>query len=199
MSPAHVLEPTYRRLKQELLEGTWPGGTKLEAMRLADDFGVSMTPVRDSLNQLVGEGLVGLTPGEGFRVPVLTEQDLRDILAVNMSLLETAVSATWSDASAVEDPVCSDTYPDRLTTAFMTLARGSRNGFLTYLVGRISDRLHPVRKLEPQVLPEALAILDRIEQSARASRREQLDVLRHYHEQCHAIVPRLIHLMSKSS
>ncbi|MDF1836078.1 MAG: GntR family transcriptional regulator [Alteraurantiacibacter sp. bin_em_oilr2.035] len=46
MSPAHVLEPTYRRLKRALMEGTWPIGQKLEAMRLADEFGVSMTPVR---------------------------------------------------------------------------------------------------------------------------------------------------------
>ena len=80
MSPAHVLEPTYRRLKDALLKGRFRAGTKLEAMRLADDFGVSMTPVRDSLNQLVGEGLVDLTPGEGFRVPLLTEQALRDIM-----------------------------------------------------------------------------------------------------------------------
>ncbi len=90
MSPAHVLEPTYRRLKRALMEGLWPGGAKLEAMRLAEDFGVSMTPVRDSLNQLVGEGLVDLTPGEGFRVPSLTEQRLRDLLDVNAVLLETA-------------------------------------------------------------------------------------------------------------
>ncbi|MAB44245.1 MAG: transcriptional regulator, partial [Sphingomonadaceae bacterium] len=90
MSPAHVLEPTYRRLKDALLEGRFRAGTKLEAMRLADDFGVSMTPVRDSLNQLVGEGLVDLTPGEGFRVPLLTEQALRDILQVNALLLEQA-------------------------------------------------------------------------------------------------------------
>jgi uncharacterized protein YeaC (DUF1315 family) len=39
MSPAHVLEPTYRRLKRALMEGTWPDGAKLEAMRLADDSG----------------------------------------------------------------------------------------------------------------------------------------------------------------
>mgnify|MGYP002781549485 CR=1 FL=1 len=35
MSPAHVLEPTYRRLKRALMAGTWPPGAKLEALRLA--------------------------------------------------------------------------------------------------------------------------------------------------------------------
>ncbi|UVI40219.1 HWE histidine kinase domain-containing protein [Qipengyuania spongiae] len=34
-----------------MLEGRFRAGTKLEAMRLADDFGVSMTPVRDSLKR----------------------------------------------------------------------------------------------------------------------------------------------------
>ena len=35
MSPSHVVEPTYRRLKQELMAGAWPPGSRLEAVRLA--------------------------------------------------------------------------------------------------------------------------------------------------------------------
>jgi hypothetical protein len=41
MSPAHVLEPTCRRLKRMLMEGVWPQGEKLEALRLADDLGLA--------------------------------------------------------------------------------------------------------------------------------------------------------------
>ncbi len=55
------------------MSGTWPNGSKPETLRPADCFGVSMAPVRDSLNQLVGERFVDLTPGEWFRVPVITE------------------------------------------------------------------------------------------------------------------------------
>jgi DNA-binding GntR family transcriptional regulator len=65
MSPAHVLEPTYQNLKQGLMEGNWRRGERLKALRLADEIGVSMTPVRDCLNRLVGEGLVDMQPGDG--------------------------------------------------------------------------------------------------------------------------------------
>ncbi len=152
MSPAHVLEPTYRRLKDALLEGRFRAGTKLEAMRLADDFGVSMTPVRDSLNQLVGEGLVDLTPGEGFRVPLLTEQALRDILQVNALLL---TEAPDTDSKSLQiDEASSDTqgaYADRLAHVFRGIAANSGNRFRVHLVERISDRLHPLRELEPEI------------------------------------------------
>ncbi|QQN75138.1 GntR family transcriptional regulator [Croceicoccus sp. YJ47] len=195
MSPAHVLEPTYCRLKRALMEGAWRGGTKLEAMRLADDFGVSMTPVRDSLNQLVGEGLVDLTPGEGFRVHVLTEQALRDILNVNALLLETSLSENTSTEAQRDDQPSSDTYPDRLAAAYLGLARGSGNGYLAYLVDRINERLHPVRKLEPQVLPKAIDMLNRIEASLTATRGEQLEAIRRYHEQCRSAASQLISLL----
>ena len=91
MSPAHVLEPTCTKLKQMLVEGVWPPGEKLEALRLADELGVSMTPVRDCLNRLVGERLVDMKPGEGYRVPRISEKALRDMLAVNAALLELAL------------------------------------------------------------------------------------------------------------
>ena len=165
---------------------------KLEAMRLADDFGVSMTPVRDSLNQLVGEGLVDLTPGEGFRVPILTEQALRDILDVNALLLETSSSENTPKAGQSDDQPSSDTYPDRLAAAFLSVARGSGNDFLAHLVERINERLHPARKLEPQVLPKAIDMLNRIEASVTATRGEQLEAIRRYHEQCRSAVSQLI-------
>jgi DNA-binding GntR family transcriptional regulator len=192
MSPAHVLEPTYRRLKRALMEGIWPGGAKLEAMRLAEDFGVSMTPVRDSLNQLVGEGLVDLTPGEGFRVPPLTEQRLRDLLDVNAVLLETANKSNWRLPAEHRTEVNGHEYADRLASAFSTLAMGSGNRFLAHLVERISERLHPVRSQEAEIFPKPGETLERIESSLRGSAAHRSDVLRRYHRQCQENVPRLI-------
>ncbi|MBD3774941.1 MAG: GntR family transcriptional regulator, partial [Rhodobacteraceae bacterium] len=97
MSPAHVVEPTYERLKRDLLEGKWRQGARLEAMRLADDFGVSMTPVRDCLNRLAGEGLVDMRPGHGYHVPSLTEKELRDLLQSSAALLDFAVTCERPD------------------------------------------------------------------------------------------------------
>ena len=193
MSPAHVLEPTYRRLKDALLEGRFRAGTKLEAMRLADDFGVSMTPVRDSLNQLVGEGLVDLTPGEGFRVPLLTEQALRDILQVNALLLEQAPDNDHKSLTINEGS--NDTrgaYADRLARAFRDIAASSGNRFSVHLVERISDRLQPLRELEPVIWPGAPHALEQIERKAQQGFDGSNRAVRAYHQHIEDLVPALV-------
>ena len=193
MSPAHVLEPTYRRLKNALLEGRFQAGAKLEAMRLADDFGVSMTPVRDSLNQLVGEGLVDLTPGEGFRVPLLTEQALRDILQVNALLLEQAPDNDHKSLTINEGS--NDTrgaYADRLARAFRDIAASSGNRFRVHLVERISDRLQPLRELEPVIWPGAPHALEQIERKAQQGFDGSNRAVRAYHQHIEDLVPALV-------
>lgn len=197
MSPAHVLEPTYRRLKRALMDGTWPAGSKLEAMRLADDFGVSMTPVRDCLNQLVGEGLVDLTPGEGFRVPRMTEQELRDILNVNAALLEVAINSDCRSLSPASALVTGNEYSDRVAMAFSSLAAGTGNGFLVNLVQRISERVHRVRSHEPEVLSGAEQALAQIEASLGGSRVKRHEAFRHYHLECLEKVSQLIRCLSE--
>lgn len=191
MSPAFVLEPTYRRLKRSLMDGLWPMGAKLEAVKLAGDFGVSMTPVRDSLNQLVGEGLVDFTPGEGFRVPMLTERDLRELLDVSRTLLEHAINAdiayVWrGDGTAAED------YAGRLTTALIRLAYLSGNTVLIRLTERIGERLHVVRNQEEMVIPEANSLLIGIEQSLELAGADRQKAISRYHERCRHHVPELI-------
>lgn len=196
MSPAHVLEPTYRRLKRDLMDGTWPMGAKLEALRLAEDFGVSATPVRDSLNQLVGEGLVDLTPGEGFRVAIMSERGLRDILRVNLLLLSGAINGAWSRRSN-ESEGKADDYADQLAGVFATLASGSGNQFLVHQIVQISERLHIVRKREPVVMHEAalhLAALQRCLDGAATERREALV---RYHDDSLGHVAQLIACISR--
>lgn len=197
MSPAHVLEPTYRRLKRALMDGTWPGGTRLEALRLADEFGVSMTPVRDSLNQLVGEGLVDLTPGEGFRVAGLTEQTLRDLLQTNALLLEDAAGKDRNAPRRPEPELGADGYADRLAAALSFLAAGSDNRILADIVARIGERLHPVRLREPEILPAAQETLEQIEDVLLASSKKLIPVLRRYHRRCQESVPQLINCLSE--
>ena len=200
MSPAHVLEPTYRRLKNALLEGRFRAGAKLEAMRLADDFGVSMTPVRDSLNQLVGEGLVDLTPGEGFRVPLLTEQALRDILQVNALLLEQAPDNDHKSLTINEGS--NDTrgaYADRLARAFRDIAASSGNRFRVHLVERISDRLHPLRELEPVIWPGAPHALEQIERKAQQGFDGSNRAVRAYHQHIEALVPALVRRLNQQT
>jgi len=200
MSPAHVLEPTFQRLKRELMSGALPMGTRLEALRLADEFGVSMTPVRDSLNQLTGEGLVEFSPGDGFRVPRLTEQGLRDMLDLNHLLLVHALKATSAVSPDLrEQRRNTDHYADRVAAAFARIAALSGNKSLVRSVTQIGEKLHPARRMEPVVIPSAPETLRLLEDSFYRSRSECIIALSAYHSSFVEAVPRLIASIPGSS
>ncbi|PQP20035.1 GntR family transcriptional regulator [Rhodococcus opacus] len=68
-----------RQVRELILNGEAPGGTRLRTEHLAARFGVSATPVREALMTLHGEGLVSFQPGRGFAVIPITRQDLLDL------------------------------------------------------------------------------------------------------------------------
>lgn len=166
MSPSHVLEPTYQRLKRELMGGRWPQDTRLEALRIAEDYGVSATPVRDSLNRLTGEGLVAMRPGEGYRVPRLTEKSVRDMLELHKLLVTTALSSDFSRVAGLRDPEQVSGYAEAVTAIFVGIAEASGNSAIVFAVRAIGERLFPIRMLEPDVLEGANEELEQLREAA---------------------------------
>ena len=152
MSPAHVFEPTYEAIKRRLMTGAWPGGTRIEAARLADELGVSLTPVRDSLYRLNGERMVEFTPGEGFHVHRLTETEFRDLLELHLILLLAAL-ATAPNGPAAKVPANQD-YPDRASALFLSLASRSANTEIIASIAAIGDRLHLTRHFDEAILAD---------------------------------------------
>jgi DNA-binding GntR family transcriptional regulator len=68
----------YDMLRQRILEGRHAPGERLVEQRLAGEFGVSRTPVRETLARLQAEGLVEIYPNRGAVVRAFTPQHLRD-------------------------------------------------------------------------------------------------------------------------
>lgn len=172
-------------------------GTKLEAVKLADEFGVSMTPVRDSLNQLYGEQLVDFAPGEGFRVPQLSESQLRDLINLNL-ILVTAGSAVKSQSSF--EPLSEQVnYADRVGFVFHFLAGRCENRALAACVSSISDRLHVVRHLDLKLFDDAEAELAELVSGLRSgstARALLKGLLPRYHDRRIATVSEYLRLLS---
>lgn len=166
MSPSHVFEPTYAELRNRIVGGVWPPGARLEANRLADDLGVSMTPVRDSLNRLVGERLVELEYGHGFCVARLGEQQLRDLLSLNLALLLSAAMLRTGAPVAPARDARADDVASRTARLFEALAATSGNPELIQAVRWLNDRLHTVRRHDATVLRDTAAELAELEASA---------------------------------
>lgn len=194
MSPAHVLQPTYDRLKREIVKGIWAQNVRLEPARIGEDYGVSASPVRDSLNLLVGEGLIAFRPGEGYRTRVVTERDVGELLTLNLMLLQGAVDGSLTTDGA-EDQLGSkirDDYAGSVGMVFRDIGLSSGNRALGSFVERINDRLHYLRTREHLIFPD----LDRELQDLRASRLGGpglvRDSLRAYHQRRIAGVRRLV-------
>ncbi len=82
---AHTIkEQVYNILKNSILDGTFQPGEWLQEAKLAKDLKVSRSPVREALQQLIGDGLVVNIPNKGVFVREITEQDLRDIFEVRL-------------------------------------------------------------------------------------------------------------------
>ena len=66
-------------LRAALVSGRMVPGTTYSIPALADQFGVSATPVREAMLDLVNEGIVAAVPNKGFRVVELTDAELDQI------------------------------------------------------------------------------------------------------------------------
>ncbi len=72
-------DQVYQRLRRLLIEGYYPPGARLIEERLAQDLGVSRTPVRQALVRAAAEGLVQLFPNRGAIARSFTIDDLLEI------------------------------------------------------------------------------------------------------------------------
>lgn len=192
MSPSHVAEPTYEAIRQRLKIGAWPMGFRLEAGRLAEDLGVSITPVRDALNRLVGEKLVDLVPGIGFHVPHLTERGLRELLDLNLLLLLGAVRIGAVPNGSVAIEAMAHDHAARTEALFARIASLSRNTELLDAVLSLGARLHAVRLHEIVVLQSATDDLALIEAAGLARGDRLSSALKNYHQVRMGVADRLI-------
>src|SRR5882757_7814420 len=67
------------RLRADIMTGTLRPGTFIRLDETAAALGVSITPVREALRTLRGEGMVQLEPHRGHMVSPLTRGDIEDI------------------------------------------------------------------------------------------------------------------------
>lgn len=80
-------------LREALLSGKLRPGEVYSAPALAARFGVSPTPVREAMQQLVSEGSVTTVPNRGFRVAERTQRELAEVAEVRALLEIPAVMA----------------------------------------------------------------------------------------------------------
>lgn len=87
MSTATVgSEQAYQQVRAAIVENRYPPGSRLVEARIAEDLGLSRTPIREALRRLEAEGLVVSEPNRGAMVRPLSETEVVDLYGLRIQL-----------------------------------------------------------------------------------------------------------------
>jgi GntR family colanic acid and biofilm gene transcriptional regulator len=86
MAQENITAGIYRQLKTLLMMGGLKPGDMLTLRSLSEKLGVSQTPVREALLQLVSERSLAVSRGKSVTVPVLGRQKLQELRDIRLSL-----------------------------------------------------------------------------------------------------------------
>lgn len=79
-------EQVYERVREAILDGELAPGTVMSQVALAEDLGISRTPLREALRMLQSEGLIDAQPNRRVRVAPMTPEDLEDLWIIRVTL-----------------------------------------------------------------------------------------------------------------
>lgn len=146
----------YSALKHRILTCSLQPGQRLMEKELAQELGVSRTPLREALNRLALEQLVFLTPYRGYAVTPVLLDDIRNLSELRLiveseSAALAAERATEDDLTLLEKSATLRYRPgDRATyeqylrdnSAFhQALVRSTRNDRLEFVVASVLDQI----------------------------------------------------------
>ena len=77
--PPSLVDELVRVLTDRIVHGRIPPGTRLIEEKLAEEFGVSRPPIRESLRVLASEGLVTINHRRGAKVRQISAREVQDI------------------------------------------------------------------------------------------------------------------------
>ena len=81
-----------RILKERIIKGDLKPGEKLSENKIAEQLGVSRTPVREALQKLAAEGFVKVNPNLGMMVVGFSLEDIQEALQIRRALEGLATS-----------------------------------------------------------------------------------------------------------
>jgi len=131
-------ETVMRALRAAIISGEMEPGAVYSAPSLGARFGVSATPVREAMLDLVKEGLVTSLPNKGFRVTEVSDADLDDITQLRLLIEPPTVRAVVPLIPAEDLP--------ELRRMAQDIVDGADNGDLISYTE--ADRLFHIRILE---------------------------------------------------
>lgn len=120
LTPRALYQEVAELLRQRIFERELEPGSWIDELKLAEEYGISRTPLREALKVLAAEGLVTMKVRRGAYVTEVSDKDLADVYHL-LSLLE-------SDAAAVVAERASDAELAELEALHAELESAARPG-----------------------------------------------------------------------
>jgi DNA-binding GntR family transcriptional regulator len=159
--PESLSANVVHRLELEILKGQRKPGDRLDERQLADQFGVSRTPVREALQRLSASGLVVARGRQGLQVAQLSIADLLDAFSVaaEMEALAAAqasrrirpdqqnrLEAAHQACSAAANARDADRFYEANLEFHEMIAAASHNRILRDELRRLTVKISPYRR-----------------------------------------------------
>lgn len=177
MNSGPTSERVYAALKRRVLSLEFRPGDRLEPVVLGDTLSSSVTPVRDALHMLTGEGLVETRTAGGFRIPMIDAPALCDLHGWALDLALLALRGQTVEP-APEMPITDEDYPEEVGAVFLALGGRSPNPEHARAIASANDRLHQARLVETDLLEggpeEASRLLELVRTGERQAIRQAL-------------------------
>lgn len=205
MSPRPVAaERAYGLLKGDVLSGRFaPGSTVIERL-MAEEYGVSVSPFRDAAQRLVGEELLEIGTGGGYRIPAISADSLLDLYHWHSHLVRLilkvqkpvqAMPISSSDMALVDLAQI----PLAMTNCFRMLAKAAPNREYARALRLATDRLYVARLHEGAVLTNLGPELQMVETAtASGSGLDRYEILWAYHRRRIRRVGRIAELINSA-
>lgn len=102
LTPRALYQQVAELLRQRIFNRELPPGSWIDELRIAEEFGISRTPLREALKVLAAEGLVTMKVRRGAYVTEVSEQDLREVYELLALLESDAAGVACQRASTTE-------------------------------------------------------------------------------------------------
>lgn len=135
LAPSSLSEKAYSYLQEQLIRGRWGLNERISEKLLADEFGISRTPVREAIRRMTAEGLLYQVPSSGTFVTNPDRESIVETFEVRCAIEGFAAekAANLLRASDIREL-------QRLFSIMLHCGRVFRDSGATHMGGETLDR-----------------------------------------------------------
>ena len=187
---SNAFERAYKAMKTQIAAGSLRAGQHLDLVQLAEELGVSTSPVREALSALTAERLVQSIKGVGFHVPAFDYAAVTDLIKWSEYLSIACVRAAGPNSANCNVGIPAD-HVARTGHLFDLIGRLARNREMTIALANATFRLHRLHRVEPDVLVDVADEIWVLERAVEHASPNLPQLLRRYHRRRLAALPNI--------